>query len=736
MNVITQYLQRIQEWSFFFDRHAGPRLRRLERRGLLWAMLSLFFFSAGTTIVTREWQREIHTGKDVERYLRTVVRAEHTSRRNETELGKLALLLANANQVGKSELPLAEVPDPWRQVLRTIASKASSPPETSPELEPCGGDARLTAGGWGIPGRNAAHWAAMHRPYRLDRPDLPRPLYALDPVGHVDGFALGPAGCIRGIENQGVSTFIPSPVMAGRWRASSHLFASLHTVRSPTVSAVRAVSPVAATTWTIATSEFLSPQVTWLATATTCDSPALRDAPVCALASAAETLDAKATQWSNNPALAQVYFIASDGSLAVWNRSAFTRGNMWREPLHGFGVGSYVTHFTQRPSFVNRGSALITPAYIDYLGVGMVRTVCTPVHAPGRPRQDPSAPMGQTGFLGVACLDVTVPVQLADDQIRGPATAVPDRVSEPVDLDNPLFQAELFCESNGNVFAYAPGRGTCSVSRERAPISTEEATLIVAAVQGAFDRGGVPDEPANEEPENLGAAAVLLHKVDRSDQRVVALLRPRLIEPDTPVLLLGFVCMALAFLFAVIAAVRGQRERNRLTTLEILRSLPVGVAMMDEKQHIIFGNDRAEELLGAPLPTFWDDDFSGGIDKEIGSQRFDRWVIREGRDSKVQVCAWTREGLLQQPNKGDPHAVMRPDEFYDERAPALRSRGRPYAYLAWVRGSGRKPVKMLIRGTPILRDTSSWWSRILGGPVQRWYALGVFDQHDLERRRE
>lgn len=681
--MLTDFREQADLWSRQLESMVGG-LRRLERRGVLWALCSIFAFTLGTTLLSHEWYRELDGADNVSRYLRDVVRAEHQPIRETGEYGTTALLLARSNLVGSRDIPFASIAQSWRDPLDIVARGIEDGEETQYNFDPCGNGALLAL--------DRRSW--LKRQYRQFPIAATQGLDALDPANSIDGFTLGPAACLAGLSAEMVA-YLPSPV------ASSHRLTS------------------------VATDQYALPVV--------CDPRRDPQPAPCAVGHAINSMGRNSQLWSYDQRIAQVFFIAADGSLALWSRSGPGNEGMWREPLVQFASAGYFRHIAKRARFVNRGMAVVTPVYIDFIGMGLVRTVCRAVYDESSLYVAVDPALGNR-FLGIVCIDIALPIIVNKKELTGLSVGLPgDPITDAVELDNPLFEISVYCESAGKIFEYSSGDNSCSAGKKPAELELDEKHLIARVLRSPFSRGGDVDEPVFEPLSRRGAAAVNLRLLPGSQEHIVALLRPSPIRLASMPIAFGFLAMFLALLFALLASRRGQVERSRLTTLELLRSIPMGVAMIDKHQKIVFGNDRAEELLGVPLPTDWHDS------ENIADQRFDRFIrkARQGVHQKVVVLPWGADGRLNSETAvrgaGDRSPYDTTD-FYREEAPKLRGRGRPYAYVAWLRpggdsalGRNSEDIQVLVRGTPVLHN-----AKVSVLPFRDrsddWFALGVFDE--------
>lgn len=699
---------------------SGPRLRRLRRRGISYAVLSLLAFSAGTVLVLAEWQREVDETHDTDEHLRKIVTAQHIGRRQGHQIGVVSLLLADANQAGTQELTRTELDRPWSSIVRSFAAFHKADDVEKLTIVPAGDGALLTANP-----DNAVNWDAYYRqvrPYRIDRDDLHAPLAAMDPVHTIDGFTLGPAGKVASWTHQqeaselgDLLSFLPSTAVFEHWTST--------TTPKP-------------------------PGIEWSAR---CDAkdPKSRVFP-CPHGRALRALSAMSQGLAEQPDLVQAYFIGPNGDVALWGRNPKAPQTIWREPLMPYHSGSYIMHFLQRPRFVNEDAVVITPAYFDFLGVGLVRTLCTPFHGswdatdkdwplhgtPATPLPTDEVLQAGPKLEGLLCLDVQVPVIdkrapyahiINGESVPDPIVGIPGDgpLRRPIDLNTPLFDVSYYCQRGESTLEYDKGDRTCGARDALAKVSESELQLISKAVGAGFERGGLLDATVDLPEEKRGAAASLLGIVPGTADRVVVLLRPRVPGPRSAPLVAAAFAFALATLTAMRATGLGQMVRSRLTLLELLRSVPAGVAMLNSKGEILFGNDRAEELLGVPLPTYWDED----EDVVLAPQVFARFVDKR---HTVQLFGWTEDG-----SRATGPANIRSSLFWDTLLPNLRKRGRPYRYLAHLardrRGdpaTGLLGQTLDVRGTPVLRSNTprSIASVVMGQvPADDWFALGVFD---------
>lgn len=272
------------------------------------------------------------------------------------------------------------------------------------------------------------------------------------------------------------------------------------------------------------------------------------------------------------PRIVQSFFISHEGVLAVWNERD-------ERPFDVFGSlidlrGQYYQRvFADAPEARRRYS---TQPYVDRGGFGLVRTACAPSRT-------------DTGrLLGVFCVDYLMPMRLASRN-RGLVnhTLVRARVESS---DDPIL---------------VPLGETGDFSRK--DLGALDRTLRETASGPYRWRSLVKIRHLDER--NLFAVPL------RRDGRTLYFLLVRPAERPRNLWLYILVGLALWTAVATVWALLSRRHARETENEDaVLRNLQVGTIRSSQDNRIIMANDRAEELIGLPLPGIGDADESEGVD--------------------------------------------------------------------------------------------------------------------------
>ncbi len=205
VTLLSERVQRAERWLLDARQQLPKRLAVLLRRGLLPGLASIVCFGFALALGVGEWARSVTATRELEAFLGTVLNAEHEGRRDEPRSGRTALLLAQANQGSTHDvsLDLLSKQDP----LRVVVDQWNKLKEHTDliDVEPCGNGANVLAAWAGEPD-NSLNFAT--RPYEIDAQlargvaaELEVRRLAFDPVRSVDGFARGPAICLKKSSN-------------------------------------------------------------------------------------------------------------------------------------------------------------------------------------------------------------------------------------------------------------------------------------------------------------------------------------------------------------------------------------------------------------------------------------------------------------------------------------------------------------------------------------------------------
>jgi PAS domain-containing protein len=163
----------------------------------------------------------------------------------------------------------------------------------------------------------------------------------------------------------------------------------------------------------------------------------------------------------------------------------------------------------------------------------------------------------------------------------------------------------------------------------------------------------------------------------------------------------------LATLFIVLGVRRARADSVGLTVGSVLRSIRLGIVIINEEDLIESANDRAEQIAGVLLPKFGPAfDVAAGLRQPIKGPReyvhelLDDWIIESDNDGK--------------PTDG----VYR----YAERIPALRKRYRGSNYYARLRKGANASRWIWISATPI--SEANPWDRVRARLARWLHPLG------------
>ena len=291
----------------------------------------------------------------------------------------------------------------------------------------------------------------------------------------------------------------------------------------------------------------------------------------------------------------QAYFISPDSAIRIWTTDV--PSNALFNPTRLWAGASYFHQF-----YDDKGSSeRWTPAYLDFGGYGVVKTMCSALDLPtpgtgGSESDSTASAKGSSGrqeLVGVICTDIQLPADSVAAAIdRSPFLEVYDakfrsdsagasltiqRVSKPnplrpagVDLIDELRAELLRLRGVGRL---APNRMTplrIASSSDAAPV----AYML----------------PMSSGPEHVRRGLIAVPQI-----------------PGIPVgikiawgLAVGLLLLFVAFF--VTALGRASRVRDFGLRMALLRNLPVGFLETDWSENIVLANDRAEEILGVELP--------------------------------------------------------------------------------------------------------------------------------------
>jgi PAS domain-containing protein len=361
----------------------------------------------------------------------------------------------------------------------------------------------------------------------------------------------------------------------------------------------------------------------------------------------------KADEYSSQAV--QAYVISLDDVLRIWSRPRSTLGTIARfPPLRRWASEEYVSVFTHLPKL----DEYLSPPYIDFGGHGVVRTWCHPLETGAEKA---------ARLTGVFCVDYTVPLATLRDYWRTSALLVdinyvrlaiaPDRIAPDAICVSPQWPPDCGLAPSSNLEAARsgikellarerstygdPGEAYDALARATSAVQLEGHDFAGSNVRTAFlvplGRYDVADPRA---PADAPRAKPV---TEDSEYLYAVLVRP---NPSLPPLVFPFAIAAvIAGLLFVLVVLVGGRQIRALEEIDeqvtLLRALQVGVIVVSENDFIAEANDRAEEVLGVPLPKI------GAAAQEANlSTRFDqlirRYIVEEEAGGELLPVKYSR----------------------------------------------------------------------------------------------
>jgi hypothetical protein len=314
--------------------------------------------------------------------------------------------------------------------------------------------------------------------------------------------------------------------------------------------------------------------------------------------------DSKAAQpKASGPTIAAAFFISVDSVIRYWSKM----GEVGPASLPAHRLWAARPYFEKMLNDIDSDAPLITRAYMDFAGNGVVYTECHSLVGNGRlfPERTElarSAPLGENLLtkheekrervvLGAVCVDYA----LSDEGV--------EKLIKKVD-SGPVADANRVVFGMG-----AGGKWTPQISGQtgwtKAPALEHE--LESAANEFSTDAASRRDIRAID-ADGLDASVFLIPLRVRRDGKLDAILLkvkgvgPLGSRPEVMIFTAIFGAIAIGSLLAGFRSSKAVATRERL--LGRLRSLQVGVVQTDGHDEITAANDRAEELLDRPMPPF------------------------------------------------------------------------------------------------------------------------------------
>lgn len=391
--------------------------------------------------------------------------------------------------------------------------------------------------------------------------------------------------------------------------------------------------------------------------------------------------------------LVQVYFISTDSVLRIWNRQRPVFPLSEFPPTRLWASKRYFTEFWSPEN----PKAYLSRAYIDYGGNGIVRTRCSAIERPVGNQDE----VGKE-LLGIICTDYALPRENLLKELEAYSFFDLATIEIPSDEERrrgnalkviPRGEGAIKDPASGNPAQRRLPAQWKSMSIEELKRQTREKISQLrdnAEVRRSVTVIGTPPNrfflvPTGSTPSGGVEGIIVIPK------------SPQAGWSET---LWGICCtlfggFALATLFYGYLISRRTAELDRRRSL--LRSLQVGVIVVDEDDWFIEGNDRAEEVLRQELPK------TGGGAPEVN---FADIIFPE----IVPIA----------PDEGGAHS----------RPSASAVQTRPYSYVEQLRREGRPSSYFaLLRSREGEEGGTDTWIRVSGTPM--FVPRGFFEGKSL-----
>lgn len=396
---------------------------------------------------------------------------------------------------------------------------------------------------------------------------------------------------------------------------------------------------------------------------------------------------------ATGPTIAAAFFISVDSVIRYWTRA----GTVAPSDLPAHRLWAARPYFEVMLEHMDASKPLITRAYMDFAGHGIVYTECHAVTAdeqtfPDRTAAQPAADVELTALttlqkkvgriiVGAVCTDYA----LSDWGVRNLVAKI---------NTGPVADAGLVVFSTGPAGKWAPEPDTL---HDWARTKHLENALRKAADSFSADAASRRDiQPLDVKGQDSSVFLVPLRV--RGDGKLDAIvLRVGGVGPlgsRPEAMILTTVCGAIA-LGALLAGFRSSKAvATREQLLGRLRSLQVAVIQTDGSDRITAANDRAEELVAYPLPPF-------GSPESLRANFPEFWAIFDRRSILLEPSGPLR------PFHGGPLPKLQSGS--EEDIKKERRLGNTTAYFVRLRSPRTACGKH--------SNLSPWWLRISAGPI-------------------
>lgn len=428
----------------------------------------------------------------------------------------------------------------------------------------------------------------------------------------------------------------------------------------------------------------------------------------------------------SGPTIAAAFFISVDSLIRYWTRS----GEVQPKSLPAHRLWAARPYFETMLNNIDASSPLITLAYMDFAGHGVVYTECQPLtgdsrNFPLRSRPDIELPGAVNVLLplkeniprivvGAVCVDYALSDYGVEELVK--------KVN-----DGPVADAALVIFGKGAAGRWSPEPlGKVSWADEK------ELTNALDKAASAFgtDTANRRDvQPLAIKGEDASTFLVPL-RVRRDGKFDAIVLRvggvgPLGSRPEAMIVTILAGAIALGSLLAGFRSSKAVATREQL--LGRLRSLQIGVIQTDADERITAANDRAEELLDRALPPF-------GIEGK-DSPKF--WDVFDANTILLHIRSSLNASIAEW-NSTDVKLVSK------DKIKMQRYDGRTTAYFVRLRESRGlcRPPPDASANDPLKSndELSRSWVRITAGPIlrppkraRRFWARGpIAENVDLE----
>lgn len=382
--------------------------------------------------------------------------------------------------------------------------------------------------------------------------------------------------------------------------------------------------------------------------------------------------------------VASIYFVGPDNLLRLWDCGGDRQPIAERLPhSRNWAAAKYFEQIVQ-----GGGEGYHSQIYIDYIGHGLVRTNCKAVTKDDR-------------LLGAICVDQTVPIEILKKSLTD---------------DEPLFEIEELTIKARRDWPLRASDLTLAPKpwRPGAPSEDERRATIRDLLNDNYhrpSRGGAGDGPSTAAKDisangvttlrgptrKLGEERYLVPLGRRTDGSSASLLvTPRNEGPHlTGFILLLIVCWAGAIGLLAVGEYTARQERLGAVMSSLLRNLEIGVVLVGSDEVIEGANDRAQEMLGVPLPMFND---------ALVFRQADWRGLRDRELDRLSFLDFAEDWIVTVDDNGKPHEKA---TRYVDAVPTLRREGLASSYYAKLKHE--KPRWIRVSAAPVhlaMRDAS------------------------------